>query len=307
MKRNFTVALLSAGMMLSVAQLSSAVTTAPRHAHVDDSYAGSFFADPYTDPEEGVVKELQVIRVYFPNNEDEDLDEGWSGHATLENLTTGEVYETEKIEGLWSFGKITFPSAVTTPGEYVLTVDEGSWMCWYDDAESPEIKFYYTIEGAGEVEKNYFSDPIISPAPGEVSSLEEFVIEFPYLEGAKPEMEGFLWRFISLNDYSATACDVNDNNQLVITFDKMTVDGEYTLSILTGVVSYDGVDSSKMTFKYTLKYNPEDGVDMINADSEGCSVYDVAGRLVMTNSTSEAISNLQPGIYIINGKKYIKK
>lgn len=47
---------------------------------------------------------------------------------------------------------------------------------------------------------------------------------------------------------------------------------------------------------------------VVGTEANGaCDVYDITGKVVMKNADSEALSRLARGIYIVNGKKFIKR
>lgn len=264
MKKFLTVTLLSVGFLSSLFialpadKVPPGRNPKPRKAQVDSSYSGSFFQDPYTDPAEGKVTRLDEINVYFPNNEDGDLDDGVYSktYVTVENLTTGEVITTPTgcVQAYWNYGKIKLPEQIVTPGNYKVTVPEKAWTCWYDDSESPEMSFFYTIEGGGgEISVSPFESPIVTPAPGNVTELEEIRISFPNAKDKSIDTNSIFWAYIDLNGEHPEKFDIKDGNEVVLLFDKKTEPGEYTLAIPEKAFRYDEDDLSPlMQFKYTV-------------------------------------------------------
>jgi len=54
-----------------------------------------------------------------------------------------------------------------------------------------------------------------------------------------------------------------------------------------------------------LDYNAVEGIDM-DADGE-VEVYSLQGVLIRKGAAKEALSGLEPGIYIVNGRKMLVK
>ncbi|MDE7413988.1 MAG: choice-of-anchor J domain-containing protein [Muribaculaceae bacterium] len=222
-----------------------------------------FWDDPYTEPAEGKVSKLDEISVYFPNNEDGDLDDGVYSqtYVTVKNLTTGEEITTPTgcVSANWNYGKIVLPEPITTPGSYKITVPEKAWTCWTDDSESPEISFSYTIEGGGEIAVNHFESSVVTPAPGNVSELEEIKISFPNATDKPIVTNSIFWAYISLNGERTEKFDINDDNAVILKFAKITEPGEYTLNIPENSFRYgDDELSPLMEFKYTIVEDNEE-------------------------------------------------
>lgn len=75
---------------------------------------------------------------------------------------------------------------------------------------------------------------------------------------------------------------------------------------MIGVTCADGLDHSNDIFGDFSQAS--DGVDVITPEgAENFDVYDIAGVRVLTKATRDALGNLAPGLYVVNGKKmYIK-
>lgn len=86
-----------------------------------------------------------------------------------------------------------------------------------------------------------------------------------------------------------------------------TKDATYTLTIQPGKFLLDETEqwSPEVSEKYIL--DVATSVDEIAAEIEGAAIYSIDGRTITRKADSESIRNLQPGLYIINGKKVIKK
>ena len=86
-----------------------------------------------------------------------------------------------------------------------------------------------------------------------------------------------------------------------------TKDATYTLTIQGGKFLLDDTQqwSPEVSENYIL--DVATSVDEIAAEIEGAAIYSIDGRTITRKADSESIRNLQPGLYIINGKKVIKK
>lgn len=84
-------------------------------------------------------------------------------------------------------------------------------------------------------------------------------------------------------------------------------DATYTLTIQRGKFLLDDTQqwSPEVSENYIL--DVATSVDEIAAEIEGSAIYSIDGRTITRKADSESIRNLQPGLYIINGKKVIKK
>lgn len=84
-------------------------------------------------------------------------------------------------------------------------------------------------------------------------------------------------------------------------------DATYTLTIQRGKFLLDDTQqwSPEVNENYIL--DVATSVDEIAAEIEGSAIYSIDGRTITRKADSESIRNLQPGLYIINGKKVIKK
>lgn len=86
--------------------------------------------------------------------------------------------------------------------------------------------------------------------------------------------------------------------------------GTYTLRLPATLYYYLGADgkqknSALQTFEYTISMGV--GVDGIEADNSLYTVYTFSGICLMQNAPAERLGELQPGMYIINGKKVLVK
>lgn len=92
-----------------------------------------------------------------------------------------------------------------------------------------------------------------------------------------------------------------------ITFDpKPTESGKYELELSYGAFIHDGIPSQPYNQVFTLDI--PSGISEIESDiMEGAAVYSIDGRLILKSATKAQSESLQKGIYIVNGKKVLKK
>lgn len=154
---------------------------------------------------------------------------------------------------------------------------------------------------------------ILTPSSGEtVGSLAEFTIEFPEAKTA----ELFRINFISLSsdDYftygvtipsSVEAAEDAEHPTFKVTFDKApTVAGDYTFKVDAEAFTLDGSQVSP-AIEANYKFDPTvSGVDGIESGNDGTvTVITVDGRVVLKDAAASRLSELEKGIYVINGKE----
>ncbi len=77
-------------------------------------------------------------------------------------------------------------------------------------------------------------------------------------------------------------------------------EGDYTVTIKTGKINELGGSSQKVEdFDVTVKVSKDTGIESATVEQNNAPVYNLAGMLMN--------GNLQKGIYVQNGKKYIVK
>lgn len=154
------------------------------------SVMGAFAAesvDYKLTPEGGVVKDLQTIKLEFPNNKNVGFYENSTMPvAVLENVTTGDIYNCSDVDTdvrAESNGKVFTlvfmhtdaeeVTPITTPGDYKLAIRAFGLL----DAETneitedlPPIYAEYTI--------NYPVNYALTPAPGIAKDLMTISIDF---------------------------------------------------------------------------------------------------------------------------------
>lgn len=77
-------------------------------------------------------------------------------------------------------------------------------------------------------------------------------------------------------------------------------DGWYNFKLNNGYVNYDNI------VEYDVEEGPMSIISLTGETVKG-AVYDITGRRVLPTSDAQSLSALPAGIYIIDGKKYVKK
>lgn len=143
-----------------------------------------------------------------------------------------------------------------------------------------------------------------TPAEGEIVTveLEDLFVE---VEGAET-VEALLPLVLtngeeSFNIVAAPATGLTVN--YMVTTQTIT-NGEWTAKLAPNSLKIDGENYLKeISWKFTL--DVIGAVEGIFADAESVNVYTLSGTAVLIGAAPEQLNNLEPGIYIINGKTVI--
>lgn len=205
---------------------------------------------------------------------------------------------------------------LTEPGKYAIIIPAA--YCLVDGiAMTEDLRFDYTIEGA---QPEY--TVIINPADGSTVNGEQLYEITVTFDGAKA---------IELNgDQSTTFQQLDENgNPIANIYQNMSAEGNvakftvmelhkpyleaagtFQFTIPVGMVTItdnnDVVGKNKENIVATY-YSNGVGVDTIGVDAKDLNIYTVNGMLIKRNGTYEDVKALEPGIYIINGKKFYVK
>ncbi len=205
---------------------------------------------------------------------------------------------------------------LTEPGKYAIIIPAS--YCLVDGvAMTEDLRFDYTIEGA---QPEY--TVIINPADGSTVNGEQLYEITVTFDGAKA---------IELNgDQSTTFQQLDENgNPIANIYQNMSAEGNvakftvmelhkpyleaagtFQFTIPVGMVTItdnnDVVGKNKENIVATY-YSNGVGVDTIGVDAKDLNIYTVNGMLIKRNGTYEDVKALEPGIYIINGKKFYVK
>ena len=101
---------------------------------------------------------------------------------------------------------------------------------------------------------------------------------------------------------------VDENGNLVIDLEELELgDGDYTLTLAEGSVNID--EDGTITYNNEVTYDfKTSGIDMFIADDTGSwRVFNLNGVNVLNTDDATYLNRLDPGIYIINGMKYVVK
>ena len=278
------------------------------------------------DPAPGVVAELTDILVTFEganqlsvSSEAGPNDFPYYGTVAEDGTVTKVPYSIFAwLEGgnKISLGIQNAEEKLSEPGKYAIIIPAG--YCLVDGvAMTEDIRFDYTIEGA---QPEY--TVIISPADGSTVKGEQLYEITVTFDGAKA---------IELNgDQATTLYQLDENgNPIANIYQTMSVEGNvakfsvmelhkpyldpagtFQFTIPVGMVTItdnnDVVGKNKDNIVATY-ISEGSSVDTIGVDAKDLNIYTVNGMLIKRNGTYEDVKALEPGIYIINGKKFYVK
>lgn len=215
--------------------------------------------DVKVSPAPGVVTSLKDFDFTF--NDYYICD--WTSEV-LPTLTTPSGATVEAIETGWGANNnelvCLFPEQ-TEVGTYTLTLPAGA-VTYNNDPDnlSPEVSFIYTVEAGNTI------DVTVTPAPGEVSSLSDFVLSF----ADDPSVTNTYWND-AIDESNAPYVIDAEGNKYACTYDydwygdeelmvsleeQITEPGSYKLVIPAGAVMLKGVATdSEIKFNYTVTGN----------------------------------------------------
>ena len=278
------------------------------------------------DPAPGVVAELTDILVTFEGANQLSVspeagpnDFPYYGTVAEDGTVTKVPYSIFAwLEGgnKISLGIQNAEEKLSEPGKYAIIIPAG--YCLVDGvAMTEDIRFDYTIEGA---QPEY--TVIISPADGSTVKGEQLYEITVTFDGAKA---------IELNgDQATTLYQLDENgNPIANIYQTMSVEGNvakfsvmelhkpyldpagtFQFTIPVGMVTItdnnDVVGKNKENIVATY-ISEGSSVDTIGVDAKDLNIYTVSGMLIKRNGTYEDVKALEPGIYIINGKKFYVK
>lgn len=202
--------------------------------------------------------------------------------------------------------------------EGTLSIEIAAGLFKVGDLESPAISKTYQIIAAKE-----YSYTVTTPTESDSrhSSLAEIIITFPEAE------EIAIWEYAfadlkndanSPNPYiqrgtmeivsDTPATRAATGKSVKITFNPApTANGEYKLYINDGAFILDNVYPSSI-IEHPLVLDSTVGVIEIGSTNlQNAIVISIDGKVLSAKADKAFIDNLDKGIYIINGKKYIKK
>lgn len=196
---------------------------------------------------------------------------------------------------------LSLMSATNNAGEYIIEIPDA--MFTVDETVISAFSLSYTIGGIPtssasfdfQITDNSLANIYVTVSPCENLQLNES-------EEIEPP---FLINNTGFNSYIAATytITITGSNTATLTTDKQLGNGNYTLHLPKGTFIADGrVNSLK------VKDFDTSAVHATTNDKKEINVYDLNGVQVISNGNAEAIQNLQPGIYIVNGvKKLLNK
>lgn len=210
------------------------------------------------------------------------------------------------------------PGAANKAG--TLSIEIAAGLFKVGDLESPAISKTYQIIADKE-----FTYTITTPTEvnSRHSSLAEIIITFPDAETGTIFDEFGTASTLTNGSYGADRYYQNGTieevtaspevraaggKQFKIKFNPAPkANGNYTLTVREGTFTLDGAYASA-PISEELVLDSTVGVTEIGADNfENAIVISIDGKVLSNKADKAFIDNLDKGIYIINGKKYIKK
>ena len=257
-----------------------------------------------TDPENGsTVTSLKTIHVW--NTTVTEMGCG-SGKITVKR----DGVELEKIADT-NFGvdlnELIISTSVeyTENGTYTFEAPEGFFVDGSGNA-LPAVTFTYTIgNGGGAVTSDWKTDPADGSTVTSLKTIHVWnttVSEMGCGSGKiTVKRDG-----VELEKIADTNFGVDLNELIISTSVEYTENGTYTFEAPEGFF-VDGSGNALPAVTFTYYIGEAAGIDNINADADGkVNVYSLDGKTVKMNATNDELKSLR-GIYIINGKKVIRR
>ena len=290
----------------------------------------------------GMATASVAITEITPAPEDETLEEGISEFtltfdkdvtlnagedAPAATLTSGSNVQialtATAVEGATNQIRLTPAEAVTEAGTYTLNIPEMLVLDAGGNYNAATTQAYVIPEKPVTPETYEYES--VDPAAGKVESLKDITLTFA--EGTfafvNTEAEGKAYLLnidteeqieVTLESASKDA-ETDLNKILAVVAEDVTEAGSYTLVIPAKAIA-EGNDkensrvvdySPEIRIDYTIEKEEGDGIQAIWAQGGTADIYSVTGLLVKKNATANDVKALKKGIYIVNGKKFIKK
>ena len=265
---------------------------------------GAVTSDWKTDPADGsTVTSLKTIHVW--NTTVSEMGCG-SGKITVKR----DGVELEKISDAsfgvdWNELVISTSVEYTEDGTYTFEAPEGFFLDGSGNA-LPAVTFtYYIGNGGGAVTSDWKTDPADGSTVTSLKTIHVWnttVSEMGCGSGKiTVKRDG-----VELEKISDASFGVDWNELVISTSVEYTEDGTYTFEAPEGFF-LDGSGNALPAVTFTYYIGEAAGIDNINADADGkVNVYSLDGKTVKMNATNDELKSLR-GIYIINGKKVIRR
>ena len=257
-----------------------------------------------TDPENGsTVTSLKTIHVW---NTTVSEMAGGAGKITVKR----DGVELEKISDTsfgvdWNELIISTSVEYTENGTYTFEAPEGFFLDGSGNA-LPAVTFtYYIGNGGGAVTSDWKTDPADGSTVTSLKTIHVWNTTVSEMAGGAGKItvkrDG-----VELEKISDTSFGVDWNELIISTSVEYTENGTYTFEAPEGFF-LDGSGNALPAVTFTYYIGEAAGIDNINADADGkVNVYSLDGKTVKMNATNDELKSLR-GIYIINGKKVIRR
>lgn len=291
------------------------------------SYKNGLSAKPIVvNPVSGVVEKLDVFEISCPADAvaiDYRYDNVYpkivKDKEVVYQFTSQDLdIDWDVVDKIW----FKLPEAITEPGHYALVVPFGTLSVSYGSLDWPEVypnketTIGYTIEGDAPVsDVSYDLTATVTPAAGDVTSLQHFMISFED-DMELVEYDAYLYDGEGTQLAKADVAFDDDWDNLkdyhVYLDNEITAPGTYVLVIPQGTwgdltfadsMGQKGHGSAEIRVEYTIK---DSAVEAILLEGKA-NVYNVAGVCVLRNASAAQLSTLPRGIYIISGHKVVIK
>lgn len=203
------------------------------------------------------------------------------------------TFRTDKVSKISVFYKTSYEDKViaTCNGEE-LTIQSNAWGSPYSEIPTAEGEHYRIV--VRELMSEYTGTATASSDDNKVWNVNftnAGIIRATGADGA---------RIVSATrtEYQPLSTEIGESD-VKYTFEDGIPAGDYTLEILAGAYTINGAPSPAVSHDFTIQMV---GIDGIAADSDNEPViYTIDGRRI------NSAAGLEPGLYIINGKKTIIK
>lgn len=268
-------------------------------------------------PEPGEVETLSSIILAFdqPVYINTEID---APSVTLNNRAFGSIKATlSAVEGEENQVLATFETEVSDMGMYMLDIPEmivfnanGDW--------NAASNAQYMVKGK-PVETTGYIPTGITPAEGEVTSLQNFVLAFDENSIAAPNIDTQEQAYLvnTGNEEEKVTASVNAGNEVyeinIVLAEEVKAKGTYTLVIPAKMIQSlkdmagTGILDNSPELTYTFTVVDGQSINAILTNGQKADVYTIGGVLVKKAADREALKTLKKGLYIINGKNVLVK
>lgn len=214
---------------------------------------------------------------------------------------------------------ITFTPAITHAGDIVVTVKEGTFECKrIADEDAVAVQEYvlnYNIEHRSVMEFDYdeeemlttFTDMIVTFSKATNVEINDEAGDITVTHVVKAPETSSMQPRTDANPYTVKAAKVEGaNNQIKLTIEPtITEEGTATLHIPYGKFIADGQHSQEIHPEFVVKGDINTWVNKIFGDDADVTVITINGVVIMKDAPASELRSLEPGMYIINGRKVV--